>query len=227
MTTGDGMEHPAPQAKSPVHPAAWRLSLTGVSMSSLTGSGVMSIKVAIGALAALACASQADARRKPSDVSWAKPGVSFDDYRRDTLECANTTYGLDVSMKPETVVALSGQNTAALAGFVSGLDPKLSGSGSYAGGASGYIAAMNMVDPGRVVFRNSNYTGMFRHAAYVDVTDQLQAVLDFCLTRRGYTRFKLSADQRQQLRHHPRGTEARARFLHALSARVAPSHTRD
>jgi hypothetical protein len=183
----------------------------------------MHIKVAIGAVAVLACASHADAKRKPSDISWAKPGVSFEDYRRDALECANTTYGLDVSMKPETAVALSGQNTAALAGFVSGLDPKLSRGGSYVGGATGYVAAMNLIDPGRVVFRNSTYTGMFRHAAYVDVTDQLQSVLDFCLTRRGYTPFKLSADQRQRLGHYPRGTEARAHFLHALSAGVPSS----
>lgn len=177
----------------------------------------MPIKVAVAAVAVLACASPAMAGRKPSNVSWAKPGVSFAEYRRDTLECANTTYGLDVSMKPDTVVALSGQNTAALAGFVSGLDPKLSG-GSYVGGASGYMTAMNLIDPGRVVFRNSTYTGMFRHAAYVDVTDQLQSVLDYCLTRRGYTRFKLSADQRKQLRRYQRGTEARAHFLHELSA---------
>jgi hypothetical protein len=183
----------------------------------------MHIRAAIGAMAVLACASQADARRKPSGVSWGKPGVSFEDYRRDTLQCANITYGLDVSVKPETVVALSGQNTAALAGFVSGLDPGLWGSRSYVGGASGYAAAMNMIDPGHVVFRNSTYTEMFRHAAYVDVTDQLQSALDFCLKRRGYTRFKLSGDQRQQLRHYPRGTEARAHFLHALSAGVPPN----
>lgn len=183
----------------------------------------MHVKVAIGALAVLVCASQADARRKPSDVSWAKPGVSFEDYRRDTLECANTTYGLDVSMKPGTVAALSELNTAALAGFISGLNPRLSVGGSYGGGASGYVAAMNFIDPGRVVFRNSTYTGMFQHAAYVDVTDQLQSVLDFCLTRRGYTRFRLSWDQRRQLRHYPRGTEARAHFLHALSAATLPT----
>jgi hypothetical protein len=183
----------------------------------------MHFKVAIGALAALACASPAVAARKPANVSWAKPGVSFDDYRRDTLECANTTYGLDVSMKPDTVVALAGLNTAALAGLVSGLDGRLADGGSYVGGARGYTAAMTMIDPRRVVFRNTTYTGTFRHAAYADVTDQLQSVLDYCLTQRGYTRFKLSADQRKQLRHYPKGTEQRAHFLHALSAGINPA----
>lgn len=187
----------------------------------------MPFKVAIAMAAMLACASQAEAKRKPADVSWAKPGVSFADYQRDTLECANTTYGLDVSMKPATAAALGAQNTAALAGLISGLDSRPSNGGSYVGGASGYAAAMSAIDPNRAVFRSSTYAEMFRHAAYVDVTDQLQAVLDFCLKSRGYTRFKLSGEERRQLRRYARGTEARARFLHALSAADRSNLRRD
>lgn len=185
----------------------------------------MRITSALGMVAILACPSQADAKRKPADISWGKHGVSFDDYRRDTLECANTTYGLDVSVKPETVTALSSQNSAALAAVISGLERKPSGGGSYADGAAGYAAAMASIDPRRVLYRNSSYTELVRHAAYVDVTDQLQAVLDFCLTQRGYRRFRLSADQRRQLRQYRPGTEERAHFLHALSTAFSPPTT--
>lgn len=167
----------------------------------------------------LLSAIPAEAGRKPNGVSWAKAGVSFEEYQRDTLQCANRTYGLDVSMRPQTAVALAALNGAELAGFVTGLNLGLSNGGSdYRGGPIRYAAVMNVIEPGRVIFRNSRYTDTFRHAAYSDVVEQLQSVLDYCLRSRGYHRFALNADQRRQLRRYAQGTEERARYLHSLAS---------
>lgn len=166
--------------------------------------------------------SPAIAGRKPVDVTWGKAGVSFADYRRDTLECANKAYGLDVSMRPETVQALSAANSAALYSFLQTVELGFSRGGlEYRDGTQGYQAALNQIEPGRVVFRNTTYTSLFRNAARTDVVDQLQAVVDYCLASRGYTRFHLNAAERQQLHHLRYGTEARARFLHGISANPA------
>lgn len=163
--------------------------------------------------------SPASAGRKPASVSWGKPGVSFADYRRDTLECANKTYGLDVSMKPETVHSLVALNNAAFFDFLQTVDTAFSRGGlEYRGGEAGYLATLSQAEPGHVAYQNTTYQSQFRNAARVDVVDQLQAVLDYCLASRGYQRFRLNADQREQLHRFRYGTGARAHFLYRLGS---------
>jgi len=172
--------------------------------------------------ATLGAAMPAQAGPKPANISWAKAGVSFEAYRQDTLDCANRTYGLDVSMKPQTASALSALNNAQLTAVVTGLTPgSRTGTPDYRGGADGYRAVMNVVAPNRTLLRTSTYTETFRHAAYRDVVDQLQAVLDYCLVSRGYHRFALRRSETAALRRLPAGSEQRARYLHSLAA--APS----
>ena len=173
--------------------------------------------------ATLLAAMPVQAKPKPANISWAKPSVSFDAYRQDTLDCANRTYGLDVSMTPQTASSLAALNNVQLAAIVTGLNQgSRAGTGDYQGGAEGYRAVMNVVAPGRTLLRTSTYTETFRHAAYRDVVDQLQSVLDYCLTSRGYHRFTLSRSEMAALRRLPAGSEERARYLHMLAA--APSH---
>ncbi|WP_242152540.1 hypothetical protein [Sphingomonas sp. BAUL-RG-20F-R05-02] len=162
-------------------------------------------------------ARPAEAKRKPDNVSWTKPGVSFADYQHDALTCANQTYGLEVSMKPGTAHALAALNGAQLAGLVQGLQHTTGPGGADYRGAAGYQAAMNVVAPDRVLYRNSTYTQMFRVAAYHDVVDQLQAVLDYCLVSHGYRRFTLTGEQLHQLRQYPKGSEQRARYAYTLA----------
>ncbi|RSU46718.1 hypothetical protein [Sphingomonas sp. S-NIH.Pt15_0812] len=173
--------------------------------------------------AALLTAMPVEAGPKPASISWAKPGVSFDAYRQDTLDCANRTYGLNVSMKPRTASALAALNNAQLTAIVTGLNTGSQvGSQDYQGGADGYRAVMNVVAPGRTLLRTSTYTETFRHAAYRDVVDQLQSVLDYCLMSRGYHRFTLRRSDMAALRRLPTGSEERARYLHGLAAAPSP-----
>jgi hypothetical protein len=52
----------------------------------------------------------------------------------------------------------------------------------------------------------------------VDITDQLQAILDGCLTERGYQRFKLTDAQMDQLHQLAQGSAERERFLYSLGS---------
>ena len=174
--------------------------------------------------AMLLAAMPVQAGPKPANISWAKPSVSFETYRQDTLDCANQTYGLDVSMKPQTASSLAALNNVQLAAIVTGLNQgSRAGTADYQGGAEGYRAVMNVVAPGRTLLRTSTYTETFRHAAYRDVVDQLQSVLDYCLISRGDHRFTLNRSEMATLRRLPVGSEERARYLHTLAA--APSRS--
>ncbi|MBV8688139.1 MAG: hypothetical protein JOZ90_03075 [Alphaproteobacteria bacterium] len=56
------------------------------------------------------------------------------------------------------------------------------------------------------------------HAATVTVEDQLQASVDRCLIDRGYTRFRLTAEQSRALARLKPGGEPRQHFLHRLAS---------
>lgn len=58
------------------------------------------------------------------ETSWGKANVSFDDYVRDSRECAETSNTVAVSIKPETLKQLDSLSSAAL------LDLAMQGSAS-------------------------------------------------------------------------------------------------
>jgi len=165
----------------------------------------------IAALAALSLlgSGPAFAVGKPADVSWGKPNVAFASYNADAQQCAQRAFGVTVAMKPQTAEALGALQAMSLYSFISSWN-------FYQHG--GPMAAAEAVRPDRVPFRNTNYEGMFKHAAWVDVVEQLQQVVDTCLIERGYRKFRLTDAQRAVLRQLKAGTAERQHYLHSLGA---------
>jgi hypothetical protein len=152
-------------------------------------------RLALLGLSALALASApALAVGKKADVSWGRAGVSLATYHGDALECANRAYGVNVQMRPYGPT---------FAGFGAGWLP---------------AAVWTSLTPGRVPFYSTDYVEGYRHAAWMDTVEQLQAVVDSCLVEKGYQRFRLTADQMRTLRTRPRGSAERERYLHSLGA---------
>jgi hypothetical protein len=59
----------------------------------------------------------------------------------------------------------------------------------------------------------------YRPAEQFDAIKRLQyETLDTCLIDRGYSRFRLTADQAERLHHLKRGSEARRAYLHSLAS---------
>jgi hypothetical protein len=160
-------------------------------------------------VAAVALATPALAVGKPGDVSWGKANVSYASYNEDAQQCANQAYGVSVMMKRDTAEALGAIQRASYYSLFSSL---------AFNGPDGQRAMIEAVSPDRVMFRNTNYEGLFDHAAWVDVVEQLQQVVDSCLTARGYHRFRLSGGQRERLHRLKPGTMEREHFLHALGS---------
>ena len=164
--------------------------------------------IAFGAIAAL-LAAPAAARAKPENVSWGKPYVGFASYNEDAQQCANRAFGVKAQMLPKTAEALGVLQGMSFFSFFADWAAR-----NQAGGAN----ISDAVRPDHVPFRNTTYTTLFRHAAYVDVVEQLQAVVDQCLVERGYRKFRLTAQQMQQLRRLKHGTPEREHFLHSLGS---------
>ena len=164
--------------------------------------------VAFGTIAAL-LAAPAIARGKPGNVSWGKPNVPYASYNQDSQQCANRAFGVNAQMLPKTAEALGAIQAMNLYSFFSYWESRDHGGGTYAAAA---------VRPDRVPFRNTSYTSLFQHSAYVDVVEQLQAVVDRCLVERGYHKFRLTNAQMDRLQRLKAGTAEREHYLHSLGS---------
>jgi hypothetical protein len=156
----------------------------------------MMLRLAIAGAAMLALASpaaMADGKKKRNE-SWGKAGVSFVDYTADSLTCANQAYGVDVKVKPYGPLG-TGWNDVSLP-----------------------PAVWTKLTPGDVLVYTTTYVEGYKHAARLDVVEQLQTVVDGCLTGKGYSKFQLTGAQMQQLRTLKMGSEERARFLYSLGS---------
>ena len=139
-------------------------------------------------------ASPALAVGKRANVSWGRPGVSLAAYHGDALDCANRAYGVNVQMRP------------------------YGPTGDIWAGAVLPAAIWTSLTPGRIPIYTTTYVEGYRHAAWMDTVEQLQAVVDACLTERGYQRFRLTSAQMRTLRTLPQGSAERERYLHSLGS---------
>jgi hypothetical protein len=144
------------------------------------------MRLAISTLVLIA-ATSAVAAPAPQN-SWGKTGVSYDQYRLDSLECSAEGYNFDIS------------NTDAAKAFVDAsrrLETEI-GSG---------------VDPltyQRIV--NSARPGMHMR----EIKDLQLSVVEDCLVKRGYTKFRLNDEQRDDLKKLKVGSEERHMYLYKL-----------
>lgn len=133
--------------------------------------------------------------------TWGKPGVSYDQYRRDAVDCALVGATRDVSNDEPAKRYLQGFAMA---------DRALNMPSGPEGGADLdlYRRSIELTQPARQV---------------AGVQAIMVGDVETCLTQRGYDRIQLSkAEQRtlQRLRH---GTERRRRFLYDIAARAVPA----
>ena len=145
------------------------------------------------ALSLLASVAPAMADARGPVESWGKPGVAYDRYRADSVDCAKHGYFRDVSGDEPAKRFIRGFETA---------DRLLNAPNDSKG------------DEWQDVVRRTQPDRQKRDLQAIQVGDVEQ-----CLTGKGYRRFALSAAEVKALAAYPRGSEARHRYLHALAAR--------
>lgn len=140
-------------------------------------------------------------------VSWGKPDVSFDDYRKDSTECGKR--GATTSMREH------GEFDAVLLGLTHqdidmdigrSLPPSLTGE-----------------DPAQKLGRDYALNGAkSRPEPRVKALQKfLVENVEACLSEKGYVRFSLTPVQSAELGGYKKGTEGRFRYLHALASNEA------
>jgi hypothetical protein len=144
------------------------------------------------AVASALVATPAFAVGKGRDVSWGRTGISFEQYRADTLECGNRAYGAEVEVPP--------------------YGPLDMGAGVLPG------AVWIRLAPREIPIYTTTYVEGYRHHAWWHTVDQLQAEVDSCLLEKGYSRFRLTSAQMRTLRRLEKGSPERHQYLYSLGS---------
>jgi len=165
-------------------------------------------------LAVCAVASASIAAAKPaSDVSWGKPGVSLDQYASDAGACAAATRHAAVSIKPGTLRQLDALSSAQL------LDIAVASAPSDEANPMAIVEHITSTKSETDIARRTNTFGAHYVAiAAVDLKDELQAVLDECLTAKGYVQIRLTTDQAKALSKLKRHSAERTAYLHSIDS---------
>jgi hypothetical protein len=148
-----------------------------------------------------------------SATSWGKAGVSLSQFALDAKDCSETSRTVAVSIKPKTLQALDVLSSAAL------LDIAMQSPDGATKNPMQAVAALTSQHTADDIARRTNTFGG-RYVAMVrpDVKDELQEVLDKCLTERGYVRIALTADQQITLSKLKRHSAERTAYLHSIDS---------
>lgn len=152
----------------------------------------------------------------PGDTSWGKPNVSLEQFAEDANGCADTSRLATVSIKPETLKALDALSSAQLLQMA--MDGQANGPSPFSNPAT-FAANISETRSETDIARRSNTFGArFVASTSEDVSGELQAVLNRCLTDRGYVRIRLTDEQRRALSHLKHRSAARTAYLHAIDS---------
>jgi hypothetical protein len=145
--------------------------------------------------------------------SWGKEGVSMLDYQTDGILCATLAENGQSDNAANSAGGIQGRNSGG-----TGL-PNTPG-----GGPSSTAPSAGAATPigGGGVYRESASSDFVNRAAMQQRTQEMAKLkakneaLHSCLVKRGYTEFRLTADERAKLASLPEGSEARRKFLYDL-----------
>ena len=152
------------------------------------------------------------AAARTEETSWGKAGVSIDQYRTDAITCGRAGYYADVSgteaaqvFKDATTRLEANETalptTAMLAGSAPTPEQRLAG-----------VMAVNTITE-----RSAHIVeGTRPQERMNEVGTLMQAKVEDCLKGRGYSRFKLTSDQRKRLEKLHLGSVERHLYLYQL-----------
>jgi hypothetical protein len=152
--------------------------------------------------------------------SWGKAGISLNQYRADAVECGRAGYYLDISRTEDAKAFVRASKqldllpTAGLASTTTSASAIGDGTNDATAQAIGFAGTQqHIIDNVRPKERMH------------DLEQLLQATVDRCLAGRGYSKFRLTDDQRRQLRRLKLGSEQRHTFLYQLASSPAVLQT--
>lgn len=151
------------------------------------------VRLALATAVALGLSVPALSAPRPQE-SWGRAGVDFETYRQDAVECSTIAYYADVAGTEQAQAFARGTKRLE---SIDGLPLDM-----YAlAHAYGQIEAS--VRPERQIR---------------ELREAMQSVVDICLTQRGYVKFRLTEEQRDELGYLRKGSAERHHYLHMLAS---------
>lgn len=147
------------------------------------------------------------------EESWGKAGISLDQYRQDSIECGLQGYNTDISKTQDAqeFVRASRQLDAVTAGAIAPNTP-----------AAGPTQPASVSSMDQAV----QYAQMQQHIVdsvrpderFRNIKKTLVSNTEQCLVQRGYSKFRLTDEQRHRLRKLKFGSEERRAYLYSLAS---------
>ncbi len=167
----------------------------------------MRVALVFTAVAGLAAAGTANAASRDIETTWAKPGVSFQEYRTDANICAAGAMQIDISGTDAAKRAVdASRKLDTLYGMGSSYGFSVWPGGGFVGGGPNVNAIEHMRKGYRV------------QETLAEIKDWQLQVLHGCLRGLGYRQIALTEEQRARLKRLPLRSQRRAVFLHSLAS---------
>lgn len=152
--------------------------------------------------------------------SWGRAGVSFAQYRQDAIDCATTGYYLDIANTDDAKAFVTASRQ------LDSLPMGASAVGTTGSGSTG-PAGDNSVD---VI---ADFAGTQQHIIdsvhpgqrFQSIKKMQVSTTEQCLSKRGYSKFRLTDDQRHRLRKLKFGSDERRAYLYSLASNASVLQT--
>ena len=156
-------------------------------------------------------ATSASGSEAPQD-SWGKAGVSLEQYRQDSVDCAVEGYNLDISKSEDARAFVRASRE-----LDSVPEPVITQTG--AAGPNGTNTVNVMADFANI--QGHIIDNLRPDQRFKSIKQMQLATISACLTQRGYLKFRLTQEQRRRLDKLKLGSDQRREYLYSLASNAS------
>ena len=154
---------------------------------------MLRVRPAIAAILVVSLSSPVLSAPRPRE-SWGRAGVTFETYRQDAEECGRIAYYADLSESEHAKAFVTGTRRME---------------------ATDGLPLDHLALAARYAQIGHSTRAEWRLR---ELEQALQSVVEICLTRRGYVKFQLTEEQREDLERLEKGSPERHAYLHRLAS---------
>lgn len=175
-------------------------------MARIAFSAALAVSVAAAIAAPLSAAQvQAD--------SWGKAGISFAQYRQDSIDCASAGYYRDISQTDDAKAFVAASKQLDAVTSSSSVPSADTSSGPGAENAAIMDQALQSANQQQRIIE-----GIHPQERMKNIGQLLQSTIEQCLAKRGYSKFRLTGEQRHILGKLKAGSDERRHYLFSLAS---------